>query len=250
MQAFFGLVQPLKLLKRFPQDDVSFGRSVLHFQSPADHFLRLARPSCLAQEVAVSELRLGVPPAAEIDGRLKSFYRFIRVAQRRFRHAHIVVGLEIIGECLASLCEVAQTPRWIILRQPLQPLLELLLRLAGDFQLPHRNRVTALANRPRSAFQVHDEFRGGTVELRTGLGCLVSLFIYRYVVGTSRKVLHSETPLEVRQNTPNYSGNARFQLYGYLGGRPLVRLQKDGSRDLAFDTLKAGHLRLRARRPR
>src|SRR5580704_4997259 len=133
MYTFFGLVQPIELLKRLTQNDVSLGRGVLHFQSPADDLFRLERSSFLAQKVAVSELRLGVPPATKIDGRLKSFYRFIHVAQGHFRQAHIVVRLEISGERLTGPAEVAQAPRRIILCQALQSLLKLILRPGGDF---------------------------------------------------------------------------------------------------------------------
>src|SRR5579864_4149254 len=112
MRALFCFVQPVELLKRLAQNDVSFGRRVLHLQSAADHLLRFVRPAFLAQKVAVSELGRGVSPTAEIDRRLKILHRLTCVPQRHFRYSEIVVSLEISGEHLRCLLEMTQAPGW------------------------------------------------------------------------------------------------------------------------------------------
>src|SRR5580704_7477561 len=192
MSTFFCLIQPVELLQGLAQNDVSFGCCVVRLQSSTNDPFCLAGPPFPTQEVAVSERRQRVPASTEIDGCLKSLHGFLRAALRHFRYADIVVSLKISGERLRSLRNVTQTPGWIILCHPLQTLLKLVLRLAGDFQLPDRHGVTPLANRSRSGLQVHHKLRRGPIKLRARLCRLVSLFINSNVVGASRKVSHFE----------------------------------------------------------
>ena len=80
-RAFFRLVQPVEPHQRLTQHNIPFGPRIFCFQSSSDDYLRLARLPFLTQKVAISELRQGVPPATQIDGRLKCRQSLIIVAQ-------------------------------------------------------------------------------------------------------------------------------------------------------------------------
>jgi hypothetical protein len=90
---------------------------------------------------------------------------------------------------------VAQAPGRIILCQAFESLLQLIPRFSRDLQLPHGNRVIALANGPRFGPQIHHQFRGRAIELRAVLNRLVTRFLDRNIVRAAWKALDSELTL-------------------------------------------------------
>ena len=94
-------------------------------------------------------MRPGVPPAAQIDGRLKILHRRFLMAQVRLHDSLMIESFKVAWERADGACKMLQALYHLPLGQTHQTLSVLLFGFAGDRQLPHRNGIRALGGRRR-----------------------------------------------------------------------------------------------------
>src|SRR6266567_4690420 len=234
---------------------MTIGGMIVHFQSPANDFLRLSWIAFQIKEIADSKRRPGVSPTAQINGLLKRLHGLRMVTEPQLRNTRVVVRLVVLRIRCGGFPEMGQAAS----REATAAYPEShrsgsgVLRGAlprGNPQFVYRNGVPVWANsRPRERFEVKHKLRGRAIQLRAAPRGVVPCFINHDFVRAGRKVLKSKVALKVRQNAAKYPGHMRFQAHGHLARRPLVRVQEHRSGNLSSHTRKVGDLRARYRRP-